>query len=122
MIQADVRDLAERLGYSLTDSYAYSDSQTDLPMLDVVGHPVAVNPDKELARIAREREWPVLRFNRPVAMRRRRPQVPEFRRISELQNHERVVAGTVAASVALALGIALIVYWRQSDRVKTAPR
>ena len=47
-------------------------------MLEAVGHPVAVNPDKELARIAREREWPIMRFNRPVAMRRRSPTVPDL--------------------------------------------
>jgi phosphoserine phosphatase len=42
--------------------WAYSDSHTDLPFLEAVGHPVAVNPDRALRRIARERGWPILRF------------------------------------------------------------
>ena len=59
---AAVRELAEREGYDLTVSYAYSDSHTDLPFLEAVGHPVVVNPDRELRRIAAERDWPVLSF------------------------------------------------------------
>ncbi len=46
----------------LSASFAYSDSATDLPMLEAVGHPVAVNPDKRLATIARERGWPMMKF------------------------------------------------------------
>jgi HAD superfamily hydrolase (TIGR01490 family) len=57
-----VRELASRRGYRLLDCYAYSDSVTDLPMLEAVGHPRAVNPDRALRRIARERQWPVLAF------------------------------------------------------------
>jgi HAD superfamily hydrolase (TIGR01490 family) len=57
-----VRELASRRGYRLPECYAYSDSVTDLPMLEVVGHPRVVNPDRALRRIAREREWPVLAF------------------------------------------------------------
>jgi HAD superfamily hydrolase (TIGR01490 family) len=68
---AAIRDMAARMGYDLRASYAYSDSVTDLPMLETVGHPVVVNPDKELRRRAREEGWPVLRFYRPVALRRR---------------------------------------------------
>jgi HAD superfamily hydrolase (TIGR01490 family) len=59
-----IRRLAEREGIDLEASYAYSDSESDLPMLEAVGHPVAVNPDRELARVAREQEWEVLRFDR----------------------------------------------------------
>ena len=59
-----IRELAEREGIDLAASYAYSDSESDLPMLEAVGHPVAVNPDGTLARIARERGWDVLRFDR----------------------------------------------------------
>lgn len=59
-----IRQLAEREGIDLDESYAYSDSESDLPMLQVVGHPVVVNPDKELRRIAAERGWDVLRFDR----------------------------------------------------------
>ena len=46
----------------LDQSFAYSDSASDLPMLDLVGNPIAVNPDAELARLARERGWRVMRF------------------------------------------------------------
>jgi HAD superfamily hydrolase (TIGR01490 family) len=66
-----VRELAERLGMDLEGSYAYSDSITDLPMLEVVGNPVAVNPDKELRREAEERGWQVRDFRRPVRLRTR---------------------------------------------------
>ena len=57
-----VRELARERGYELTESTAYSDSHTDLPFLEVVGNPVAVNPDRELRRVAVARGWPVLRF------------------------------------------------------------
>ena len=50
-----IRDLADSLGYDLAACYAYSDSVTDVPMLEAVGHPHAVNPDKELRRIAASR-------------------------------------------------------------------
>jgi phosphoserine phosphatase len=63
-----IEQLAKRRGYDLGRSYAYSDSVTDVAMLDVVGHPHAVNPDKELRRIAVQRGWPVLEFSRPVAL------------------------------------------------------
>ncbi len=59
-----LRDLARATGVDLAASYAYSDSESDLPMLRAVGHPVAVNPDRELARVAREEDWDVLRFER----------------------------------------------------------
>jgi HAD superfamily hydrolase (TIGR01490 family) len=57
-----MRDLAATAGLDLAASYAYSDSESDLPMLRVVGHPVAVNPDAELRRIAREEGWEIMRF------------------------------------------------------------
>jgi HAD superfamily hydrolase (TIGR01490 family) len=59
-----IRELAEAKGIDLAQSYAYSDSESDLPMLRAVGHPVAVNPDSTLARVAREEGWEVLRFDR----------------------------------------------------------
>jgi HAD superfamily hydrolase (TIGR01490 family) len=59
-----VQQLAAREGLDLKRSYAYSDSQSDLPMLRVVGHPVVVNPDHELAAIAKKEGWAVLRFDR----------------------------------------------------------
>src|SRR5205823_7618886 len=49
-----VRQIAERDGIELSESYAYSDSESDLPVLRLVGHPVAVNPDDELRRVVRE--------------------------------------------------------------------
>ena len=49
-------------GYRLRDCYAYSDSFTDLPMLEIVGHPQVVNPDRALRKVARERQWPELAF------------------------------------------------------------
>jgi HAD superfamily hydrolase (TIGR01490 family) len=57
----------KELGYDLAASTAYSDSHTDLPFLEAVGHPVAVNPDRKLRRIASERGWPVLEFGRRAA-------------------------------------------------------
>jgi len=75
---AAIEELAERRGYDLSRSYAYSDSITDVHMLEVVGHPHAVNPDKELRRVARERDWPVLVFDRPVALAARM-RLPERR-------------------------------------------
>ena len=66
-----VRELAAAGGYDLADCYAYSDSITDLPMLEAVGHPTAVNPDRALRRTAADRGWPVREFTRPVPMRTR---------------------------------------------------
>jgi HAD superfamily hydrolase (TIGR01490 family) len=60
---AQVRELAGERGYSLPHCYAYSDSVTDLPMLELVGHPRVVNPDRALRRVAAERGWPVLSFS-----------------------------------------------------------
>ena len=90
-----MRSLAEERGYDLSASYAYSDSHTDLPMLELVGHPVAVNPDTELRRLAAEREWPIRDFAKPVAMR-------------EQQTKRQAVAA--GAGVALA-GVALGITW-----------
>jgi len=68
-----IRELAAREGYPLEHCYAYSDSITDLPMLEVVGHPSVVNPDRGLRKEAIERGWPVLSFSRPVSLRDRIP-------------------------------------------------
>ena len=57
-------DCIRTLGYDLSVSTAYSDSHTDLPFLEAVGHPVAVNPDRALRRIAAERGWQTLEFRR----------------------------------------------------------
>jgi HAD superfamily hydrolase (TIGR01490 family) len=71
-----VRQLAEQRGYDLDRSWAYSDSFTDLPMLEAVGNPVAVNPDKALRRHAAEHGWRLREFRRPVRMRSRLPSLP----------------------------------------------
>lgn len=92
-----MRELAAERGYDLTTSYAYTDSITDLPMLDLVGYPTAVNPDADLRRIATERGWPVLDFAKPVSLRTRLP--VEKRQAA-------VAAGAAAAVSAVALGIA----------------
>ena len=55
-----VRELAERHGVDLASSYFYTDSVTDLPVLEPVGHPRIVNPDVPLRRVARRRGWPIL--------------------------------------------------------------
>jgi HAD superfamily hydrolase (TIGR01490 family) len=68
-----IRELAAREGYPLEHCYAYSDSITDLPMLETVGHPSVVNPDRGLRREAVERGWPVLTFSKPVSLRDRIP-------------------------------------------------
>ncbi len=59
-----IRELAAREGIDLTESFAYSDSESDLPMMRAVGHPVAVNPDRELERVAREQGWRIMRFDK----------------------------------------------------------
>jgi phosphoserine phosphatase len=75
-----IKRLAEQRGYDLTGSYAYSDSGTDVPMLEAVGHPFAVNADRALRKVAAEREWPVLTFSNAVPLRERisgmRPEHP----------------------------------------------
>jgi HAD superfamily hydrolase (TIGR01490 family) len=92
-----IRDLAAERDYDLDASYAYTDSVTDLPMLDAVGHPTAVNPDADLRRIASDRGWPILDFARPVSMRTRVP----------IEKRQAVAAGAAAAAVsAVALGLA----------------
>jgi HAD superfamily hydrolase (TIGR01490 family) len=71
-----IREIAEREGIDLSESYAYSDSMTDMPMLEAVGYPVAVNPDRELRREAENRGWQIRDFRRPVRLRERLPRVP----------------------------------------------
>jgi HAD superfamily hydrolase (TIGR01490 family) len=59
-----VREHAKRHGYDLEDCFAYSDSYSDVPMLSVVGHPAAVNPDAKLEKLATVYSWPILRLDR----------------------------------------------------------
>jgi HAD superfamily hydrolase (TIGR01490 family) len=55
-----MRIYAEKENLNLSDCYGYSDSLSDLPMLSVVGHPTAVNPDIRLRSTALQHDWPVL--------------------------------------------------------------
>lgn len=97
-----MRDLADERGYDLTASFAYSDSETDAPMLEAVGHPFAVNPDKTLRGLATENGWPVLAFDRPVSMR------------SRLGLDTTAGKVAVAATAASALGgMSIAAWWRR---------
>ncbi|MFI1799301.1 HAD family hydrolase [Streptomyces sp. NPDC020379] len=91
-----IRELAESEGYDLARCYAYSDSVTDIPMLESVGHPHAVNPDRALRREAAARDWPVLSFNRPVRLKQRVPS------LSLPSRPALVTAAAVGAAVATA--------------------
>ena len=68
-----IEEMAAARGYDLEQCFAYSDSITDAPMLEIVGHPHAVNPDRDLRRLAATNGWPVLHFTRPVTLRSRIP-------------------------------------------------
>ncbi|MGQ0433241.1 MAG: HAD family hydrolase [Microthrixaceae bacterium] len=70
---AAITEVAIRDGLDLDHCWAYSDSATDIPMLAAVGHPVAVNPDRELAKEAKERGWLVERYRLEVPLRDRVP-------------------------------------------------
>jgi HAD superfamily hydrolase (TIGR01490 family) len=97
-----IREMAVKDGIDLANSYAYSDSITDLPMLELVGNPVAVNPDRELTRVAREREWDTRWFQHPVRLRDRVPVPPKG---------PTLAAGSAAALVGT--GIVLYVWLRR---------
>jgi HAD superfamily hydrolase (TIGR01490 family) len=87
-----MRELATERGYDLTQCYAYSDSVTDLPMLEAVGHPFAVNADRALRKIAAERDWPTLTFSNAIPLRLR---------ISGLRpEHPTLTATAVGAGIA----------------------
>jgi len=66
-----IRALAASHHIDLDESSAYSDSATDIPMLECVGHAFAVNPDRALAEVAKERGWEILEFSSPVRLRDR---------------------------------------------------
>jgi HAD superfamily hydrolase (TIGR01490 family) len=59
-----VREHAKQHGFDLEKCFAYSDSYSDVPMLSVVGHPAAVNPDSKLERLAQVYSWPIIRLDR----------------------------------------------------------
>jgi HAD superfamily hydrolase (TIGR01490 family) len=89
-----MHELAEQQGWDLAHCFAYTDSHTDLPMLEAVGHPVAVNPDRALRREAAERGWPTLEFKHPVPLRSR------FPRLSPSGPVAVGIAGAVVAAAA----------------------
>jgi HAD superfamily hydrolase (TIGR01490 family) len=104
-----LHEIAERDGIDLDGSYAYSDSATDVPMLRAVGHPIAVNPDRELLRIARDQEWEVRRFARRVRLRDRVP----------MPAPGHAAAG--AAALSAVVGLALVARWWWERRRPSAP-
>ena len=71
-----VRAIAEKNGYDLQKSFAYSDSSTDIPLLSIVGFPAVVNPDRGLRAHAESNNWPILHFTRPVPLKQRFAGVP----------------------------------------------
>ncbi len=80
-----IRQHAEAEGLSLDDAIAYADSTSDLPMLEIVGNPVIVNPEARLAIIAQRRGWPVERWSRsPGVNRWRLPLAPQARRAERI--------------------------------------
>ncbi|WP_280672207.1 MULTISPECIES: HAD family hydrolase [unclassified Kitasatospora] len=105
---AAIRDLALREGYDLAECYAYSDSITDLPLLEAVGRPSAVNPDRSLRKEAAARDWPVLVFDRPIELHRR---LPEFKAPSRT-----VVAAVAISTAAVTAGLV----WQLAKRRQPA--
>ena len=97
-----ISELAQRTGLDLAECTAYSDSATDLPMLEIVGHPVAVNADRPLAKAARERGWELRQFTKPVRLR------------------DRVTRTTPMVGTSLALAGAAVFMWRRGQRVRRA--
>jgi HAD superfamily hydrolase (TIGR01490 family) len=92
-------EMATSEGIDLGDSYAYSDSVTDLPMLQAVGHPVVVNPDAALEKVAIERGWEIRQFESAVTFRDQMP--------------SKTVLG-----VAVAGGVAAATYWAIRARTR----
>jgi len=102
-----VRELAAERGYDLAASYAYSDSITDLSLLEEVGHPTAVNPDRALRKIAVERGWPILTFANGVPLRER---------ISGLRPPHATATLSVASAGVAAVGAAWYALHRRRTR------
>ncbi|MBV7294486.1 HAD-IB family hydrolase [Corynebacterium sp. TAE3-ERU12] len=97
-----VRELADARGYDLSRCYAYSDSATDEPMLSAVGHPVAVNPDRALRKIAAERKWPIREFLTPEPLFASTQQAVGF-----------AAGGVVGAALLAAAAVAVLRYLRR---------
>lgn len=99
------RQLAEQHGYDLAECRAYSDSLTDLPLLEAVGHPTVINPDRGLRKEATQRGWPTLAFEHPVSLHARIP-TPSGTAVTAAA----VGMGAVAAAGAAWYGLR---YWRR---------
>jgi HAD superfamily hydrolase (TIGR01490 family) len=99
--------LAAERGYDLPGSYAYSDSVTDVPMLEAVGHPYAVNPDRGLRKVATERGWPTLAFSNAVPLRER---------LAGMRPEHPVVSATVVGAGVAAAGLVWYASKRRAER------
>jgi HAD superfamily hydrolase (TIGR01490 family) len=97
-----ILELAAERGYDLEASYAYSDSVTDVPMLEMVGHPFAVNPDRALRREALARSWPVLDFTHPAPLRRR---------LADRFDHVPKAPSRALVPAVAALGVTAVLTW-----------
>jgi HAD superfamily hydrolase (TIGR01490 family) len=93
-----IEKLAAERGYDLRLSYSYSDSASDLPMMEMVGHPVAVNPDSPLEAVAHQRGWPIVIFARRT---------------------KQVVKTTTAIGGAAGLGAATYALGRRHGRIRS---
>ena len=105
-----IRALANRDDIDLAGCYAYTDSITDLPMLEAVGNPVVVNPDRELRHIADERDWQIRDFDSPVRLRSR---------IAEAVPPKR--AGVAAAAVGIATVAGVLIWVSLRSRQRRTP-
>jgi HAD superfamily hydrolase (TIGR01490 family) len=94
--KADAVHELEAQGLDLSESYAYSDSYTDLPLLEAVGHPVAVNPDRDLRKAAEENGWPIREFRLAVDLRTR---------LAEMPKPDPVISGAAFAAGAAAVAV-----------------
>ena len=104
--KAEALDIMAAGGTDLAASYAYSDSHTDLPLLEKVGNPVAVNPDRELRKVAEENDWPIMEFKLPVDMRTR---------LSEIPKPVPIISGAAVASAIAAFVAVAVVRARRKD-------
>jgi HAD superfamily hydrolase (TIGR01490 family) len=91
-----IEKLAAERGYDLRLSYSYSDSASDLPMMELVGHPVAVNPDRPLEAVAHQRGWPMVIFSRKT---------------------KKVMKSTTAATGAAGLAVGTYLLGRRHGRI-----
>jgi HAD superfamily hydrolase (TIGR01490 family) len=122
-----IEELAARDGVNLAASHAYTDSVTDLPMLEAVGHPVVVNPDRALYRIACQRGWEICRFERTLPQQiAEAAAVPAHEPAVVIAGGEAVSGlgwvswarwGSAAAAVAAAAGGAGAVAWHYRSQL-----